>query len=183
MGGKMWLRSRKDVGSGFSFTLHLERQAELSEQTTEAKAASLQSDNNEIIALKILIAEDNQMNQRVMTRLLELLGHQPHVAKNGVEAVTALNSQNFDLILMDCHMPEMDGYEATRAIRELESQSGRHIPIIGLTAATMQQELDQCLAAGMDEYVTKPVPKDILQEKLQSYARRMLSTTTYGGTC
>src|SRR5262249_9288797 len=106
---------------------------------------------------RILIAEDNAINQRVVTRLLEKQGHLVKVVNNGREAVSAFERELFDLILMDVQMPEMDGLEATGTIREREKGKGRHIPILALTAYALKGDAERCLQAGMDGYVSKPV--------------------------
>jgi signal transduction histidine kinase/DNA-binding response OmpR family regulator len=107
--------------------------------------------------LKILLVEDNRVNQVVAIRLLEKRGHQVAVAGNGKAALEALEKQTPDLVLMDVQMPEMDGFEATAAIREGESKSGIHIPIIAMTAHAMAGDKERCLEAGMDGYVSKPL--------------------------
>jgi two-component system sensor histidine kinase/response regulator len=108
-------------------------------------------------SLSFLVAEDNVVNQRLISRLLEKRGHSVVVAQNGREALQTLKRQHFDIILMDVQMPEMDGFEATRLIREEERASGVHLPIIALTAHAMQGDEERCLACGMDGYVTKPI--------------------------
>ena len=106
---------------------------------------------------RLLLAEDNAVNQQVALAILKMEGYQITVAKNGVEAVAAYSHSTFDLILMDCHMPEMDGFEATRNIRQMQKQSNlKRIPIIALTANAMQQDRDECLNAGMDDHLSKP---------------------------
>jgi len=107
--------------------------------------------------LKILLAEDNAVNQFLAVRLLEKRGHAVVVAETGKAALEALEKQTFDLVLMDVQMPEMDGFEATAAIRELEKKSGKHIPIIAMTANAMAGDKQRCLASGMDAYLTKPL--------------------------
>jgi CheY-like chemotaxis protein len=107
--------------------------------------------------LHLLLAEDNVVNQRLAVRLLEKRGHTVVAVGNGQEALAALRQQRFDLVLMDVQMPEMDGLEATAAIREHEKQSGSHLPIIAMTAHAMQGDRERCLAAGMDDYVVKPM--------------------------
>jgi CheY-like chemotaxis protein len=107
-------------------------------------------------ALHILLAEDNLVNQKVALAMLSGRGHEVRVANNGREAVAAFQLEWFDLILMDMQMPELSGYEATAAIRELERTSGGHIPIIAMTAHAMKGDRERCLAAGMDDYVSKP---------------------------
>ena len=113
---------------------------------------------------RILLAEDNPVNQTFATRILQKRGHQVAVAANGREALQALEQHTFDLILMDVQMPEMDGLEATAAIRARERITGRHIPIIAMTAGAMQGDQEKCLAAGMDAYISKPIrTKDLLE--------------------
>jgi len=107
--------------------------------------------------LSFLVADDNAVNQRLIARLLEKRGHNVVLAQNGREALQKLKQQQFDIILMDVQMPEMDGFEATKLIREEEKASGSHIPIIALTAHAMQGDEERCLACGMDGYVTKPI--------------------------
>jgi CheY-like chemotaxis protein len=107
--------------------------------------------------LRILLAEDNPVNQKVASRLLESQGHTVVVASNGRDAVAAAGREAFDVILMDVQMPEMDGFQATAAIRAAEGASSRHVPIIAMTAHAMSGDRDRCLAAGMDGYVAKPL--------------------------
>jgi CheY-like chemotaxis protein len=106
---------------------------------------------------KILLAEDNLVNQTVARHLLEKHGHQVFVAANGREAVEAMRRDSFDLVFMDVQMPEMDGFEATAAIRRAEADTGRHIPIFAMTAHAMKGDDELCRAAGMDGYLPKPV--------------------------
>jgi len=107
--------------------------------------------------LRILLAEDNAVNQRLAARLLEKRGHAVAIAENGRVALEALEKQPFDLVLMDMQMPEMDGLEATAAIREREKFSGEHIPIIAMTANAMTGDRERCMEAGMDAYLSKPI--------------------------
>jgi two-component system sensor histidine kinase/response regulator len=108
-------------------------------------------------ALRILLAEDNVVNQMLVMRLLEKRGHTVVVAATGREALAALAREAFDLILMDVQMPEMDGFEATAAIRAEEPKTGTHIPIIAMTAHAMAGDQQRCLDAGMDDYISKPI--------------------------
>jgi PAS domain S-box-containing protein len=119
--------------------------------------------------LRVLVAEDNAVNQRLATRLLEKRGHRVTVTANGREAVEAQANQTFDLILMDVQMPEMDGFEATAAIREREKHNGTHIPIVALTAHAMKGDRERCLIAGMDGYLSKPIRPQELDEVLEKY--------------
>jgi CheY-like chemotaxis protein len=119
-------------------------------------------------SLKVLLAEDGLINQRVAINLLEMLGHKVTVAVNGREAVTAWQREAYDVVLMDVHMPEMDGFDATAAIRREEQATSRHTPIIALTANAMLGDRDRCLAAGMDGYLSKPVTeKQLCQANAQ----------------
>jgi PAS domain S-box-containing protein len=106
--------------------------------------------------VNILLAEDNLVNQKITTRMLEKLGHAVTVVSNGREALDAIGRQTFDLILMDIQMPEMSGFEATETIRRQERGSGRHLPIIALTAHAMDGDRERCLESGMDGYISKP---------------------------
>jgi two-component system, sensor histidine kinase and response regulator len=119
-------------------------------------------------ALRILLAEDNLVNQRVALHLLMKAGHATLAVVNGREAVESLEREAFDLVLMDVQMPEMDGLEATRAIRAAEQKTGRHIPIVAMTAHAMKGDRERCLQAGMDDYLSKPVQKAELFRVLES---------------
>src|SRR5579864_5213054 len=122
--------------------------------------------------LRVLLAEDNAVNQRLATRLLEKRGHRVMVAANGREALEALEKEAFDLVLMDVQMPEVDGLEATAAIREKEKASGAHLPIIALTAHAMKGDRERCLDAGMDGYLPKPIRAQDLDEILNAHIAR-----------
>jgi CheY-like chemotaxis protein len=117
----------------------------------------------------LLIAEDNAVNQKVAAKMLESLGYRVDVAANGLEALQALARASYAAILMDCHMPEMDGYEATGEIRRREQGTSRHIPIIALTASAMTSDREKALGAGMDDYITKPVKREVLEEALERW--------------
>jgi PAS domain S-box-containing protein len=125
--------------------------------------------------LRILLAEDNPINQRVAIRLLEKQGHTVVVAVNGKEAVAEWERQSFDVILMDVQMPQMDGFEATAAIRERERATGRHISIIALTAHALKGDAERCLQAGMDGYLAKPVQPEELARALGNVALQVPS--------
>lgn len=117
--------------------------------------------------LRILLAEDNQVNQRLAKRMLEKRGHVVDVAANGREALQALEKSSYDLVLMDVQMPEMDGMEATARIRAKERLSGGWQPVVALTAHTMKGDEEKCLAAGMDGYLTKPIRPEELDQLLE----------------
>jgi signal transduction histidine kinase/CheY-like chemotaxis protein len=122
--------------------------------------------------LRILLAEDNPVNQMVASRLLEKMGHTVMVVGNGREAVMMLEKQEFGLVLMDVQMPEMDGFETTRVIREKEAATGKHIPIIAMTAHAMKGDRERCLAAGMDGYIAKPIRPAELLAGIEGFTRR-----------
>ena len=123
----------------------------------EPAAASLPGGRPAGASRRILLAEDNPVNQVVAVRLLEKRGHRVTVAANGREAVAAVRREPFDLVLMDVQMPEMDGFEATAAIRQAEVSTGAHLPVFAMTAHTMKGDAERCLAAGMDGHLPKPV--------------------------
>ena len=116
--------------------------------------------------LNLLLAEDNPINQRVAQRMLHMAGHQVTVAENGKRALEILAQRRFDAILMDVQKPEMDGFEATAAIRKEEEKSGLHTPIIAMTAHALKGDRERCLAAGMDGYIAKPMTSGELLEVL-----------------
>ncbi len=118
--------------------------------------------------LRILLAEDNPVNQKVAARMLERMGHTVSIAENGTEVLGALEKQSFDLILMDIQMPEVDGFEATRSIRERERNTGEHLPIVAMTAHAMKGDKEKCLQAGMDGYIAKPINVQQLFETIES---------------
>ena len=117
--------------------------------------------------LRILVAEDTPFNQKFIKRLLQRWGHISVIAENGIEALDILDRERFDLILMDVQMPEMDGFEATQAIREREKKSAERIPIIAMTAHAMKGDRERCIDAGMDDYVSKPISTETLQKTIQ----------------
>jgi signal transduction histidine kinase/DNA-binding response OmpR family regulator len=133
---------------------------------------SLQGAREPLASLRILIAEDNLVNQRLVTRLLEKRGHSVVVAGNGREALEALEKESFDLVFMDVQMPVMDGFEATAAIRKKEGSSGVRVPVVALTAHAMKGDQEKCQAGGMDGYLTKPIRPLELDVLLQNYGAR-----------
>ncbi|MFO7901742.1 MAG: response regulator [Pirellulaceae bacterium] len=117
------------------------------------------------------IAEDSQVNQKLAIGILEKFGHSVTVAGNGKEAIAALSSQKFDVVLMDVEMPDMDGLEATGHIRAKEKQTDEHVPIIAMTAHALKGDRQRCLEAGMDGYVSKPVRVQQLLKTMESVLR------------
>lgn len=151
------------------------RQAELLQsicqvlqRTGQPQQAELRSASSAFSSLRILLAEDNKVNQSLAVRLLEKWGHTVTIAENGLEAVEALQRASFDLILMDVQMPKMDGMEATTAIRMRERSTGERIPIIALTAHALNGDRERCLEAGMDAYVPKPLSRKELQIAIEA---------------
>lgn len=130
-----------------------------------------ETETNELV----LVVEDNSINQRVTLLQLEDLGLKARAVSNGLEALDAVSQRKYMLILMDCQMPEMDGLQATREIRRLEQTTGEHVTIIALTAHAMTSDRAECLAAGMDDYISKPVSIKKLAEVLQRWVKQPLN--------
>jgi PAS domain S-box-containing protein len=130
----------------------------------------------EAAPMRVLLAEDNAVNQLLAVRLLEKRGHSVTVTSNGREALDALECSTYDLVLMDVQMPEMDGIEATMALREKEKITGGHQPVVALTALVIKGDKERCLAAGMDGYLSKPIRQQELDEMLESYAAKLSAT-------
>ena len=121
--------------------------------------------------LRILLAEDNLVNRTLAVRLLEKHGYMVEVATDGREALRKCQAGGFDLILMDVQMPEINGLEATAAIREMEKNTGRHVPIVAMTAHALSGDRERCLAAGMDGYISKPFRVPELLEEMEELAQ------------
>jgi signal transduction histidine kinase/AmiR/NasT family two-component response regulator len=175
MGGRIGVESRPDEGSAFWIELTLPRDVTAPDGAAAvAPADPLSAESGR--RYQVLLAEDNATNQRVATFMLKALGCDVQIAPNGRLAVDAWRRGAFDLILMDCQMPEMDGFEATRAIRAAAAAGGARTPIIAVTANAMDGDRQRCLAAGMDDYVSKPMTKVALREALDRLATRGLLT-------
>ena len=168
MGGRIGLEPASAGGSIFWFDLVL-REARSPVREPEP---ALRPSTARIAPMRILLAEDNETNRRVAQFMLEKLGQRPDFAGNGVEAVEAWERQDYDLILMDCSMPEMDGFEATREIRKREAArgDGRRIEIIALTANAIKGDRERCIEAGMDGHISKPLTMHQLRESLEARA-------------
>jgi CheY-like chemotaxis protein len=160
MGGRIWVESDGLRGSTFHFTARFAL-ADVTDASVPLKTDGLRqllnASSEGAPGLRILLAEDNVVNQRLATRLLERRGHQVALAATGRQALALLARESFDLVLMDVQMPDMDGLEATRAIRAEERSKLTRTPIVALTAHTMKGDRERCLAAGMDAFITKPI--------------------------
>ena len=188
MGGRIWVDSEVGSGSTFHFTARFGRQDVDStphQSSRGAQECSLDRDTKATDdwepatglataramcsrSLEVLVAEDNVVNQRVAARILEKRGHRVVVAANGREALETLEDRTFDLVLMDVQMPELDGFEATAALRKRESATGGHIPVVAMTAHAMKGDRERCLEAGMDAYVSKPLQTSQFLEVVES---------------
>lgn len=154
MGGNIWVDSEEGKGSTFHFTIN----AKQAKSQDSSKQRSVKFDSGMALEhpLKILMAEDNSINQLVAKKTLEKLGYRIDVASNGIETLQMLKSQNYDIVLMDCSMPEMDGLEATKKIKENPSEYNTP-RIVALTASALKEDRDKCTEAGMDDFLSKPL--------------------------
>jgi PAS domain S-box-containing protein len=169
--GEIWIESEEGHGSTFGFTARIKvDEVSGAEPSGLRKPAVLEKKPECVPVLEVLLAEDGRANQLVATRFLERRGHSVTLAENGREAVIAWENGHFDAILMDIHMPEMNGFEATRIIREGEEAGSPRIPIIAMTANAMQGDREACLEAGMDGYLAKPVHATDLYKVLERLA-------------
>ena len=168
MGGCLNVESAPGVGTHIRFDLPF-----AAAENTEAPRAT-DAPTAKRLAARVLVAEDNPVNQEVIRAMLSLAGAEVLLVENGELAVQTFRQGNFDVVLMDCQMPVMDGYEAARAIRH-EEAPGRRIPIIALTANAFSEDRERCLSAGMDDYVAKPVTRDLLIQTVARWAGRSAS--------
>lgn len=183
MNGRLLVKSKPTVGSVFHFSATFELQEWATESVSRKRdihSEVLSCDKVvEQTTLKILLAEDNVVNQKVAVRMLEKLGHVVVVAEDGKEALAAYQEEHFDLIFMDCQMPEMDGYCVSTEIRRLEQGSIKHTPIIAMTAHAMQGDRERCLAAGMDDYLSKPITQAQLKKMVNKHSVRAETKKEY----
>jgi CheY-like chemotaxis protein/HPt (histidine-containing phosphotransfer) domain-containing protein len=180
MGGSVGAESEPGKGSTFWLEVPLPRApaggAETrSDRTGDARPARERS------ALLILVVEDTPVNRAVASGLLVKCGFMAHTANNGSEALEAISTDSYDAVLMDCQMPVMDGYEATREIRRRERGGKRRIPIIAMTANSTEAERQRCLAVGMDDFLSKPLRKQLLEETLERWLTASSTGTPEAG--
>mgnify|MGYP003639054455 CR=1 FL=1 len=176
MNGEVGFESEFGKGSSFWFEVKLKTDDKNStvhkrEDKVNASAKNF-GESEKLSDYKILVAEDNVINQKVLRITLEREGYNIEIANNGEEAVEMARTKNYDIVFMDVHMPLLDGYEATQQIRNLENKSGRHIPIIAFTASVMKHEKDLCIKAGMDDFIPKPVEKEELLNTLNKWLKK-----------
>ncbi|MDD4651892.1 MAG: ATP-binding protein [Methanothrix sp.] len=169
MGGEIWVESVSGTGSTFHFTIVAEPTSfDAIEIDHPASTVEMQEDLDK--NLSILLAEDNLINQIVTQKMLSKLGYRSDVAANGFEVLQALERQHYDVVLMDVQMPEMDGLEAARVIRQRWADEKRPV-IVAMTASALKGDREECLAAGMDDYVSKPVKIEMLRTALEACSR------------
>ena len=170
MGGDISVVSEENKGSTFSFKITMQLSAENSIDSTSKEINRIYRQSKDVFSeKKVLLVEDNTANQAVALGVLSNLGFNISIANNGLEAIAAYSTNNYDLILMDCQMPEMDGFEATRKIRLQEHEQEKHVPIIALTANAMEDDKQRCYDAGMDDYLCKPFDIDELINILNTW--------------
>ena len=177
MGGTIFVSSEPGRGSTFSFTIVVQQGAE-----TLTGSPVIRTPGSRIVGSRILVVDDAATNRRVLELFLMRLGHEVTAVDSGRAALETLEKFRFDLVLMDCHMPEMDGYETTLQIRARAEDSESQVPIIALTASTLKGERERCLSVGMSDYLSKPIQLAELDQTLQNWLRNsVIDWTVFDG--
>jgi signal transduction histidine kinase/ActR/RegA family two-component response regulator len=166
MGGDITVES--SVGKGTTFTCTMPYDVNIAIDPEPVEPAGEEKNDKEG-KVSILVAEDNFVNQRLVKELLRRRGYEVEIVENGLKLFEAMENKKFDVILMDVQMPVMDGLEASSIIREIEKETGGHIPIIGITAYSMKADRERCLEAGMDDYLSKPFSKEDFYKKIEKF--------------
>ncbi len=163
MGGLITIQSQEGVGTSFDFMIPFEL-PKVSERTLESKLKTAKDRPS-----RILVVEDNKINQKLIVSILQRQGLDVSVADNGEEALKLISSNGFDLILMDCQMPVLDGYDTAKAIRNSPDEKVRNLPIVAVTANALQSDIEKCKDCQMNEVVSKPINKDVLFKTIEKY--------------
>jgi len=170
MNGKMWLESKEGFGSTFYFSIQLKKAKTLpNEISSNITSDRLKQAVSLLQGAKILLVEDNEINQELAYELLTMNGMSVETANDGKEALELLDTQNFDCVLMDCQMPVMDGFEATRLIRLQEKH--KHLPIIAMTANAMKTDIEKVLSIGMNAHIAKPIKPEVMYATMAKWIK------------
>jgi CheY-like chemotaxis protein len=185
MGGEITATSKLNIGSSFRFTVPLVYAPDTSVAESKPSQEFSFPLFTAIRAPTVLLVEDNAVNQRIALRVLEKFGCKVKLASNGEEAVDLFKAhrESIEAIFMDCQMPVMSGYEAARAIRELEANSGQRMPIIAMTANAMKGDRELCLESGMDDYISKPLERGLIAAMLTRYIHSTVSIPSEDNPC